>query len=159
MTKLKYDFENSIGYWIIITAHALERSLSQELAPHGITNRQWQVLAWLALEGELCQTELAERMKIEPPTLVRVLDRMEQAGWIRRRDDPADRRKKLITATDEAVPTWTRATTCARQVRERAVNGIEPEEMERLMQAMRSIQQNLSRPVKAKKDQANVVCQ
>ncbi|MEZ6073592.1 MAG: hypothetical protein R3C10_25775 [Pirellulales bacterium] len=45
----------------------------EELTPHGITFRQMQVMAWLMLEGELSQNELASRMIIEPPTLVGVL--------------------------------------------------------------------------------------
>lgn len=157
MTGLQYDFENSIGYWIILTGHALERALNHELAPQGITHRQWQVLAWLALDSELCQTDLAERMRIEPPTLVRVLDRMEQAGWIERRDDPTDRRKKLIAPTAKAIPIWTRAADCARQVRARASQGMAEDEMTQLRDALQRIQQNLKASARDEKDACNAV--
>ena len=81
---LEYDFENSVGFWICQASHALQRAFNEELAPQGVTYRQAQVLGCLALEGKLSQTDLAERMRIEPPTLVGILDRMEQGGWIRR---------------------------------------------------------------------------
>ena len=80
----EYDFDQSIGYWIILASQAYQKALNNELAPHGITFRQSQVLGWLALEGELSQAELAARMLIEPPTLVGVLDRMERDGLISR---------------------------------------------------------------------------
>src|SRR5438309_7039654 len=96
---LQYDFENSIGYWIFAAAHELARALNEELAAHGITFRQWEVLALLSLKGEQSQSELAERMRIEAPTLVGVLDRMERDGWILRALDATDRRKKLIRPT------------------------------------------------------------
>jgi MarR family transcriptional regulator for hemolysin len=71
-----------------------------------VTFRQAQVLGCLALEGSLSQTGLADRMRIEPPTLVGILDRMERDGWIRRDADKTDRRRKLIQPTPAAKPAW-----------------------------------------------------
>ncbi|MBW8885834.1 MAG: MarR family transcriptional regulator [Planctomycetia bacterium] len=93
---LEYDFENSVGYWICQASQVFQRTFNEELAPQGVTFRQAQVLGCLALEGRLSQTDLADRMRIEPPTLVGILDRMERDGWIRRSGDTADRRRKLI---------------------------------------------------------------
>ena len=55
---LEYDFEKSIGYWVASTAHALRRALDVELSRECITFRQWEVLAWIAAEGEQSQVEL-----------------------------------------------------------------------------------------------------
>ncbi len=63
---LQYDFEESIGYWLVLSSQTYLRALNTELAPHGLTMRQSQVLGWLALEGPLTQNELATRMMIEP---------------------------------------------------------------------------------------------
>src|SRR5689334_12242213 len=103
-------------------SRAFERSLNEELKPLGITLRQCQVLGSLALEKELTQAELAERMRIEPPTLVRILDRMERVGWIERHPAPDDRRKKLIRATPRVQPVWDRIMSCVRAVRARATD-------------------------------------
>ena len=92
---LEYDFENSVGYWICQASHAFQRAFNEELAPQGVTYRQAQVLGCLALEGRLSQTDLADRMRIEPPTLVGILDRMEQGGWIRRGGDKHRRKQSL----------------------------------------------------------------
>src|SRR6185295_6408164 len=103
---LPYDFEQSVGCWLTRTSQAYERALNNELAPAGITFRQVQVLGWLAYQEELSQSELADRMHVEPPTLVGILDRMERDGWISRHDCPTDRRKKLIHAEAQAEPVW-----------------------------------------------------
>src|SRR5688500_4323731 len=56
---LEHDFEESLGYWTYMTSNALEKAMNEELAAHGITYQQWQVLAWLSLEGgELTQSTL-----------------------------------------------------------------------------------------------------
>jgi MarR family transcriptional regulator for hemolysin len=141
---LTYDFEESIGYWVVLAFQSLERALSDELAKHGITVRQWQVLAWLALEGDLSQTELAERMGIEAPTLVGILDRMERDGWLTRHECPADRRKKLVRPTERVQPVWSKMVACARRVRARATQGIDPELVRQTREVLATIRANLS---------------
>ena len=103
---LLYDFEESIGYWLTLTTQAFHRAGRGGVAPHGITYRQSIVLAWLALEGELSQAELATKMMVEPPTLVGILDRIEHgAGWITRNCclRPAEETNSQLTT---AEPVW-----------------------------------------------------
>lgn len=139
----QYDFEESVGYWVVMTAHLFRRALNEELAEHGITYRQWQVLAWLALEGCLSQAELAERMDIEPATLVSVLGRMQRDGWIRRDGCPSDRRKRLVRPTAKAEPLWEQGIECARRVRERAVQGFTRKEVRVVKRLLGGMHENL----------------
>ena len=140
---LQYDFDESVGYWVVMTTRALRRALDSQLAQEGITLRQWEVLAWIALENELSQAELAERLGIEAPTLVGVLDRMERDGWLDRISCPHDRRKKRIRATDKAQSVWTRMVDCARLVREQATQGISQEELALFKTLCERIRSNL----------------
>lgn len=143
---LEYDFEASLGYWSILVAQAFQKALNEELAPHGITFRQSQVLGWLALEGEQSQVELAGRMMIEPATLVGVLDRMERDNLIRRRPDPDDRRCNLIGVHPQAKGVWKQVVGCARSVRARSVRGMSDRQVETLIKTLRCVLGNLSVP-------------
>jgi MarR family transcriptional regulator, transcriptional regulator for hemolysin len=140
---LEYDFENSVGYWICQASHAFQRAFNEELAPQGVTYRQAQVLGCLALEGRLSQTDLADRMRIEPPTLVGILDRMEQGGWIRRDGDKHDRRKKLVQPTPAARPVWNKIVTVAKRIRERATHGMSATQLRQLKRLLGLVQANL----------------
>jgi MarR family transcriptional regulator, transcriptional regulator for hemolysin len=140
---LEYDFEKSIGYWLTIVTQALHRALSEELAPHGITYRQSQVLAWLAVEGEMSQTELAAKMMIEPPTLGGILDRMERDGWITRHHCTADRRKNLIRANPAAQPVWEKIVECFQRVRGQATTGLSEQQLATLMRLLKRVHQNV----------------
>ena len=140
---LEYDFENSVGYWVCQASHALQRAFNEELAPQGVTYRQAQVLGCLALEGQLSQTDLAERMGIEPPTLVGILDRMERDGWIRRDGDKTDRRRKFIQPTAAAKPVWSKIVAAAKRVRTRATQGLSAAQLAQLKKLLGVVQANL----------------
>ena len=141
---LNYDFQSSIGYWICTAAHQFERSMNHELTPEGITFRQCQVLACLALEGNLSQVELAERMNIEPPTLVRVLDRMERDGLLLRESCPGDRRRKMIRPLEKAKPVWKRIIACAEGVRAKATQGMSRAQIKELQGLLEIVEANLN---------------
>jgi MarR family transcriptional regulator for hemolysin len=140
---LEFDFENSVGYWVFSATQEIQRAMNDELAAHGITSRQWETLAWVSLTGELSQSELAERMSIEAPTLVGVLDRMERDGWIQRVPAETDRRKKLIRPTPRVQPLWEKMVSCAHRVRARATRGLTPEQLSQLREICVHIRKNL----------------
>jgi MarR family transcriptional regulator for hemolysin len=144
---LQFDFEDSLGYWVCSTSHAFRRALNAELAKEGITYRQWEVLARIALQGELSQTELADCLGIEAPTLVGILDRMERDGWLDRYSCPNDRRKKRIRATDKADAVWARMVDCAHRVRTKARQGLSQEDLEQFRSTCAKIRANLEQAV------------
>lgn len=140
-----YDFEESIGYWLCITAGAMQQAINDELSKHGITYRQFQVLGWLVHDGEqLTQAELAAKMMIEPPTLVGLLDRMEQQGWITRAGCPSDRRKKLVCIAPAAEAVWETMVEALLHVRGKATSRLAPEQVESLKEILRVVHGTLA---------------
>jgi DNA-binding MarR family transcriptional regulator len=140
---LEYDYENSVGYWVATANHAIRRALEAELARERITIRQWEVLTWLSLEGELTQAELAERMFVEAPTLTGILGRMERDGWLERRCCDDDRRCKRLRPTARAHEAWQRIAACGHRIRARATVGLADEELQALKAVCGKIRQNL----------------
>lgn len=148
VTMLNYDFQESVNYWLCSASSALQITLNAELAQHGITYRQFQVLAWLAHDGEqLTQSELAAKMMIEPPTLVGLLDRMEQQGWITRVGCPGDRRKKIVRPAPAAEEVWEKMVSILRRVRAKATSRLTPEQVESLKEMLQIIHETLTVPV------------
>ncbi len=141
---LEYDFEASVGYWMVLGSQAFQKALNEELLPHGITFRQCQVLGWLILSGELSQVDLAQRMMIEPATLVGVLDRMQAHDWIRRESTLEDRRRKMIRLQPAARDIWKKIAKCARRVRAQAVQGLSDRQVVELIKLLKIVVKNLS---------------
>ncbi len=141
---LKYDWENSVGYWICTASHALRKALGQELAKSGITIRQWEVLAWLSCNGSGSQSELAEVLGIEANTLGGVVVRMERDGLLTRECDETDKRKNTIKPTAKAEELWLQVAEIAFRVRVNAVKGLSPEDLQTFKRLCHTIHDNLT---------------
>ena len=95
----------NFAFEVAETARLIRREANKRAAVLGATKAQWRVLARLHRAGDgVRQVELAEALDIEPITLCRMIDRLEEAGLVERRRDGADRRAWRIHLTDAAAP-------------------------------------------------------
>jgi MarR family transcriptional regulator for hemolysin len=77
----------------------------------------------------MVQHELAEKLSIEDPSLVRLLDRMAAGGWVERRESPTDRRCKMVHLTRKARSTARKIDTAIREVREELLADLTPDDL------------------------------
>ena len=128
------------------TARTIRRAFDQRAATMGVTRPQWRVLARLKRESGLRQVELAERLDMEPITLCRIVDRLEEAGLVERKPDPSDRRAWLLELTQKAAPVLKTLMSLAHELAIEATDGIEEQELKTLQQQLASIRANVARP-------------
>src|SRR5256714_10708095 len=88
------DLDRSFGFLVHDVARLFGRRFNQRaLLFLGLTRAQCRTLGYIARNEGINQAGLADLLEIRPMTLVRQIDRMEDAGWIERRPHPADRRR------------------------------------------------------------------
>jgi MarR family transcriptional regulator for hemolysin len=91
--------------------------LDERFRHTGLTQARWIVLLHLSEAGAMSQRELAERIGVEGPTLVRALDKLEDQGFVARRAAGDDRRVKHIHLTDAAGPVLAEITRISTELR------------------------------------------
>ena len=109
------------------------------LDPFGLRFIDYSVLRVLELVGEphrMSPTELSEIVVRSSGGMTQILDRLERAGLIARTPDPADRRKVLVALTDEGMRTADAANARYAAERERLLEGLSPDEVQRLDDAI-----------------------
>ncbi|MFL1381646.1 MULTISPECIES: MarR family winged helix-turn-helix transcriptional regulator [unclassified Nocardiopsis] len=84
-----------------MTAVQTRRVAGDALAAVGARRDHFVVLAALAEFGDASQADLSGRTRIYTSDLVSVLNDLVDGGWVRRAPDPADKRRNVITITDE----------------------------------------------------------
>lgn len=139
-----YDFERSFGYVLLETARLLNKRFDQRARAIGLTRAQCHLLVRLVQHEGINQARLAELAELEPISLARCLDRMEQAGWVMRRPDPTDRRARLLYMTDKAKPLFDEMLEIGAEVRAEALAGLPMTDRDRLVDLLLQVRHNLS---------------
>ena len=139
------DPDSSIGFLISDVSRLMRRVYDRRVEPLGLTRAQWRVLVHLYRREGVSQTELAAILEIEKPTLGRLLDRLEDKGWIERRVDPRDQRARRIVITDSVRPLIDEMEALAEAVHDDALDGIAPDEARQLSEMLLVVKANLLR--------------
>jgi DNA-binding MarR family transcriptional regulator len=87
---------------LVRTAAVLGDDLDRLLAPHGLSQPQYNVLRILRGAGGdgLCRHEIRDRLLSRMPDVTRLVDRLEESGLAERVRDAVDRRVVRTTITD-----------------------------------------------------------
>ena len=133
------------------TAHALRRAFDRRAAALGVTRAQWKVLFRLTRTPGVRQVELADMLDVEPITLSRIVDRLEEAGHVERVADPADRRAWRLQVTEKARPLVAKLRQLGSELVEEAFAGIERDEIERARQVLAQVRENVAAGQRIKK--------
>jgi DNA-binding MarR family transcriptional regulator len=112
-----------------------------------LTRAQCRVLAYLSHYGEVNQARLAGLLEVAPISAGRLLDRMEEGGWIERRDDPDDRRARQVRMTEKAEQALDRARRVGDEITAEALAGFSAQERDQLIGLLQRVRGNLSRIV------------
>ena len=96
----EFVIEDSLGYLVNRVARSIAQQLAEEIRPAGVAIGQWAVLMFLWARDGMSQADLSRLVAIEPPTMVRTIDRMVRDGLVSRVADPSDGRVSRIHLTD-----------------------------------------------------------
>ena len=125
-------------------ARAWRSRLDERLRPLGLSSAMWAVIRRLATgQAALTQRELAEAVGIEGPTLVRLLDRLEQHGIARRVSDPRDRRIKRVELAEQARQNWDASLKAGLELSSELTRGIPPKDLETTRTVLRTMLERL----------------
>lgn len=90
--KDRTDPRERFSYLVTDLARLFGRVFDRRAMHLDLTRVQWRILKRLACAEGITQVELADQLDMEPIAVGRVIDRLQKAGFIERRADPADRR-------------------------------------------------------------------
>jgi DNA-binding MarR family transcriptional regulator len=133
-----------LGFLIHDATRLLRKRFEKRGSQHGLSAAQWRLLVRVVKEEGIAQARLAELLEIEPISVSRLIDRMEEAGWIERRPDPRDRRIRTIHPTAKSREAYGEIKSHAGEVYEEALAGMPTEARKALIEGLELIVSNLS---------------
>ncbi|MTH97848.1 MarR family winged helix-turn-helix transcriptional regulator [Roseibium sp. RKSG952] len=141
---------------IIDIARLLRRRFDLALADvdTGLTVAEARALAFVWRNPGLRQAAIAERLSVEPMTLVGYLDALERANLVTRTVDPNDRRAKLVTLTETADPVLEKIEKAILDVRADALAGLGEDQKSALEGILHTMRGNLCGKEQARSEAA-----
>jgi MarR family transcriptional regulator, transcriptional regulator for hemolysin len=128
------------------TARAWRLKLDERLKPMGLSQAKWRTLLHLSVApGPLTQSEIAARLGIEEPTLVTLLHRLEDDGWVMRKNAAHDRRCKTVHLARRAQRVIAQISAEAFKLRHELLDDIPVSELRTCMRVLTKICQKAER--------------
>ncbi len=137
------DLSRNFGFILNDVARLLRTTYDRRMKVLGLTRSQWWVLTHLYRNDGVTQSELAEILEVEKPTLGRLLDRLEAKGWVRRKEHAADRRAKRVFLTEEVGPAMKAMRVAAAEMRRDALAGLTSSQQSQFVDTLIAVKANL----------------
>jgi len=140
----KQTIRRSIGSLIGQAGRQWRRSVNRRLDPFGLTEATWLPLLHLArARSPMRQKDLARSLSVDSSSVVRILDSLEEAGLVERKEEETDRRAKILHLTRRGKETVRKVEAVARDVRNEALAGISEEDLATAFRVLRQISAKL----------------
>jgi DNA-binding MarR family transcriptional regulator len=88
-----------LGYLLGQANHALYKDFDVHVRAAGLTSIEWRVLATLHDGEPLTISQLAHEVLSKQPTVTKLVQRMNEQGWVVLKADPVDQRRTMVAAT------------------------------------------------------------
>jgi len=138
------SLDREILYLLNDVARLIKTRADQRARTHGMTRAQWVILSRLERLPGQTQNELAAIVEVEPITIARLVDRLEQAGYVERRADPRDRRVWRLHLTPAAEPILRELKKHKAELRDEVTQGVDRAELDQLIDGLLKLKANLT---------------
>jgi len=140
----KPEYE-SINFLLNMVCRAQRGTMSDALAEIGLYAGQEMFLWHLWRQDGLTQSQMVERMCVQPPTVSKMLDRLERTGLVERRPDSEDSRISRVYLTEQGHRSQRAVRDIWTDLEQRIVAGLNVEERIVLRRLLLQVHENLTR--------------
>jgi DNA-binding MarR family transcriptional regulator len=135
--------KENLAFLLADVSRLIRRSFQKRIEGSSLTQAQARALIWVSKNEGMQQCELAELLEIQPITLARLIDQLEQSKLVERRPNPTDRRAYQLYITKQAAPHLAAIREVSAAIRADALLGVEKNELAILLSTLQKIRNNL----------------
>ncbi len=135
--------KNNVAFLTADVGRLMRKRFDMMSRRHGATGAQWRTLGAINRTPGITQAALASWLEVEAVTAGRMVDRLEKAGLVERRADPADRRAWRLYLAPAAAPLLVQLQACADTLIADTLSGVSEGEHDLLLALLNRLRCNL----------------
>lgn len=143
MSDVPANPHDSMGFLLHDVSRLMRRNFNRRAIGMALTQAHCRTLAHLSRNEGTNQVALAEILEIQPITLTRLIDRLEEAGLVERQRDPDDRRAQRLFLTEAAAPVMAEVWAMVAMMHEAALAGLSAGDCAHVVRALQKMKSNL----------------
>ena len=129
-------------YIISQSAKAFSEALDRRLRPYNITRPQWMAIYYIYTGDFMTQRALADKMSVKEPTVVRLIQKMEQYEILTSFSTNEDKRLKQLALTDKGIRLFHQLLPVAEKFKNDTIAGISEENLQILKDTLNTMVSN-----------------
>ena len=138
------ELRSRFGPLVSQVSREWRRAVDRRLQPFGLTEATWLPLLHIARSRTaMRQTDLAQSLTLDGSSVVRLLDALEKAELVTRREDHADRRAKSLELTEKGRDTVAQVEAVSREIRNHALGDLSDDELALAFRALAAVRDRL----------------
>ena len=114
------------------------KEVNEALKEFKLYSSQWSILFCLEQFGSMTQKEIWQYLNVEAPTVTRTLMRLEESGWVVRKEG-VDKRERIVQLSEHATEVVPEIEKRIQEVEENLVSSLSEEEQKLLIELLRKI--------------------
>jgi len=140
----KNSKKRSIGLKLTVLARQLRLNFDQSVKLKGLTRAKWTLIAAVARNPGCTQRTIAQALEVSEITVGRLIDRLCEEGYLKRTENPSDRRAYRLYLAAGAQPVLDKLDEVAKSHEAEIFAGFDSEDLEKLDELLEAIARNLS---------------
>lgn len=140
---MKFDMDNSLGFILNKTALLSKAHFNNYLKEYDISPEQWSLVFRVVERSGLTQKELSDSTYKDQANITRSIDRLEQKGFLKRIENPNDRRSFQLIPTQDAIALVERIIPLSQAFNAQLTQGFSEEETKMLIALLNKVHHNL----------------
>lgn len=137
--------ERDIGFLFKQINMMIKKGIDKDLMEYDLTTSQSRVLFFIYFRGKekTSLKDIEEHMKVTHPTVIGIVKRLEEKGFVATAPDLEDRRVKLVTITQKTTKMIKKLDQRRRKMDEKLLKGFTEQESKELRRMLSMIEDNL----------------
>lgn len=140
---MKFDMDNSLGFILNKTALLSKAHFNNYLKEYDISPEQWSLVFRVVERSGLTQKELSDSTYKDQANITRSIDRLEQKGFLKRIENPNDRRSFQLVPTQDAIALVERIIPLSQAFNAQLTQSFSEEETKMLIALLNKVHHNL----------------